>query len=79
MSTVKSEGVILNDFDDLKDEEDIKQLRNFGIVVSNVFAKWTLDQPDHSLNNINLMVRPSRLVAIIGPVGAGKVFIFITN
>ncbi|XP_060872271.1 probable multidrug resistance-associated protein lethal(2)03659 isoform X2 [Metopolophium dirhodum] len=53
-------------------EEDMGQLSNFGIDILNASAKWILNQPDNSLNNINLTVRPGRLVAIIGPVGAGK-------
>lgn len=54
-------------------KEDIDRLGNFGINVLNASAKWVLNQPDNSLNNINLTVSPGRLVAIIGPVGAGKV------
>lgn len=50
-----------------------KQLSNFGIVVSNATAKWSDTQTDNTLENINLTVRPGRLIAIIGPVGAGKV------
>jgi len=42
-------------------------------VVSNVTARWTDSQTDNTLENINLTVRAGRLVAIIGPVGAGKV------
>uniref|UniRef100_A0A2S2PCH1 Putative multidrug resistance-associated protein lethal n=1 Tax=Schizaphis graminum TaxID=13262 RepID=A0A2S2PCH1_SCHGA len=53
-------------------EKDMDQLDNFGIDVLNASAKWILDQPENTLNNINLSVRPGRLVAIIGPVGAGK-------
>lgn len=55
-------------------DEDIDQSCNFGIDILNASAKWILNQPDNSLNNINLTVRPGRLVAIIGPVGAGKVY-----
>jgi len=55
-------------------EEGIDKLGNFGIDVLNASAKWILNQTDNSLNNINLTVRPGRLVAIIGPVGAGKVW-----
>lgn len=43
------------------------------IVLSDATAKWTNDQTVNSLENINLTVRPNRLVAIIGQVGAGKV------
>lgn len=44
-----------------------------GVHVSNASAKWVHGQPENSLNDINLTVSPGRLVAIIGPVGAGKV------
>lgn len=50
-----------------------EQSNDLGIVVSNATAKWTDAQTENSLENINLTVRPGRLVAIIGPVGAGKV------
>jgi len=42
--------------------------------MSNASAKWTDGQIDNTLENINLTVTPGRLVAIIGPVGAGKVY-----
>lgn len=48
-------------------------LTTYGIVVSNVTSKWTNDQTENSLKNINLTVIPGQLVAIIGSVGAGKV------
>lgn len=55
-------------------EDDYTQFNNIGIVVSNVTAKWTDDQIGNSLENINLTVKPDQLVAVIGHVGAGKVF-----
>jgi len=48
-------------------------LNSFGIVISNATAKWTDIQTRNTLENINLNITPGRLVAIIGPVGAGKV------
>lgn len=48
-------------------------LMSSGIVILNATAKWTKNQTVNSLENIKLTVRPDRLVAIIGPVGAGKV------
>lgn len=51
-----------------------EQTNDLGIVVSDVTAKWTDAQTENSLENINLTVRPGRLVAVIGPVGAGKVY-----
>ncbi|VVC26205.1 Hypothetical protein CINCED_3A020489 [Cinara cedri] len=52
--------------------ETVAQFKNFAIVFSSATAKWTNGQTENSLENINLTVTPGRLVAIIGPVGAGK-------
>lgn len=68
---VINDNVIPNNIDN---HRDIEQSNDLGIVVSNATAKWTDAQTDNSLENINLTVRPGRLVAIIGPVGAGKVY-----
>uniref|UniRef100_A0A2H8TSM5 Putative multidrug resistance-associated protein lethal(2)03659 n=1 Tax=Melanaphis sacchari TaxID=742174 RepID=A0A2H8TSM5_9HEMI len=66
--------IIINDNDEssLNDQNDPEQLGDLGIVVSNATAKWTDAQTENSLENINLTVKPGRLVAVIGPVGAGK-------
>ncbi|XP_025202348.1 probable multidrug resistance-associated protein lethal(2)03659 isoform X2 [Melanaphis sacchari] len=53
-------------------QNDTKQLSNFSIVISNATAKWSDAQTENSLDNINLIIRPGQLAAIIGPVGAGK-------
>lgn len=45
-----------------------------GIIVSDASARWS--DNNKSLDNINLTVMPGRLYAIIGPVGAGKVYNF---
>lgn len=58
---------------------DIEQSVNFSLNISNASAKWIHDQPENSLNNINLTVEPGQLVTIIGPVGAGKVGKIITK
>ncbi|VVC26208.1 Hypothetical protein CINCED_3A017920 [Cinara cedri] len=52
--------------------EETEQSNEFGIIISSATAKWTATQTENSLENINLTVIPGRLVAIIGPVGAGK-------
>lgn len=68
--------IIINDNikpNNLVDENDTEESNDLGIVVSNATAKWTDAQTENSLENINLIVIPGRLVAIIGPVGAGKV------
>lgn len=46
---------------------------DFSVNISNATAKWTNDQKRNTLENINLSIRPGQLIAIIGPVGAGKV------
>lgn len=56
------------------DIQNNEQSCDLGIVISNATAKWKDAQIDNSLKNINLNVRPGRLVAVIGPVGSGKVF-----
>lgn len=73
--------IIINDKNtaqnNVNGENYTEQSNDLGIVISNVTAKWTDVQNENSLENINLTVRPGRLVAIIGPVGAGKVRTFI--
>jgi len=52
---------------------DTEKISNFGNIISNATAKWSDSQIENTLDNINLIIRPGRLAAIIGPVGAGKV------
>ncbi|KAL4089621.1 hypothetical protein QTP88_024632 [Uroleucon formosanum] len=72
ISTIGVEISNINVKNCIENEKGIDKLDNFGIDILNASAKWILNQPENSLNNINLTVRPGRLVAIIGPVGAGK-------
>jgi ATP-binding cassette subfamily C (CFTR/MRP) protein 4 len=58
----------------VENQNKITQSYDLGIVISNATAKWTDAQTENSLENINLNVRPGRLVAVIGPVGSGKVY-----
>ncbi|XP_026807194.1 probable multidrug resistance-associated protein lethal(2)03659 isoform X3 [Rhopalosiphum maidis] len=53
-------------------QDATEQSNDFCIVVSNITAKWTESQTDNTLENINLTVKHGHLIAIIGPVGAGK-------
>jgi ABC-type multidrug transport system fused ATPase/permease subunit len=55
----------------IDDESGTKQC--FGVEFLNVSAKWAVSQANNTLENINLFTKPNRLIAIIGPVGAGKV------
>ncbi|KNC31637.1 putative multidrug resistance-associated protein lethal(2)03659 [Lucilia cuprina] len=47
-------------------------LSEAGIIISNVKAKWNPNSTEYTLDDVNLRVQPGTLVAIIGPVGAGK-------
>lgn len=68
--------VLENDFklNYVDKQNDTEESSTLGITISNATAKWTDGQNNNSLENINLTVTPGRLVAIIGPVGSGKVW-----
>lgn len=54
-------------------------LNSNSVVISAASAKWTDNQIVNTLDNIDLTVKSGNLVAIIGPVGAGKVNIFLSR
>lgn len=70
--TTNNDPVANNTNENCTNEE---QLKNLGVFISNASAKWTDAYPENGLRSINLTIRLNELVAIIGPVGAGKVFI----
>ena len=43
------------------------------VALENVTGKWKKDENEDTLTNINLNLKSGQLVAIIGPVGSGKV------
>ncbi|XP_017863871.1 PREDICTED: probable multidrug resistance-associated protein lethal(2)03659 [Drosophila arizonae] len=43
-----------------------------GINITKMKAKWDSKSTEYTLDNINLKFKPRQLVAVIGPVGAGK-------
>ncbi|XP_030375917.1 probable multidrug resistance-associated protein lethal(2)03659 [Scaptodrosophila lebanonensis] len=47
-------------------------LSEAGISITSLKAKWDEKSLDYTLDDVNLRVQPGTLVAIIGPVGAGK-------
>lgn len=64
------------EFEDYKIPEDDKRysshLSEAGINVRNVTARWDQENTEETLENVNLLVQPGTLAAIIGPVGSGK-------
>ncbi|XP_071455641.1 ATP-binding cassette sub-family C member 4-like [Hetaerina americana] len=42
------------------------------IAIVNATAKWSSNVTENTLDKINISVKPGKLVAVIGPVGAGK-------
>lgn len=55
-----------------EEQESAGNKKESGIVISNIIAKWSGDSNENTLSNINAIVKPGRLVAVIGPVGSGK-------
>lgn len=51
---------------------DNAMLSEAGVIIKNLKAKWNSSNTEYTLDNVNLRVQPGTLVAIIGPVGAGK-------
>lgn len=44
-----------------------------GIRITNATAQWTPVSHEKTLNKVTVDIKPGMLVAVIGPVGAGKV------
>lgn len=65
------ESEIITENIDVK--KNTRYSNSFSIGISNATAKWIDDQTYNTLENINLNILPGSLVAIIGPVGSGKV------
>lgn len=51
---------------------------NKSVVIKNVSAKWDKELPQLTLKNISLTVSPGELLAVVGPVGAGKSSVLMT-
>lgn len=47
------------------------------ISIKNVNASWTENSIAGNLHNIDVLIPNGKLYALVGPVGAGKVFMFI--
>lgn len=51
---------------------DSVHLSKAGVHLDNITAKWDPTHTENTLENISLRVQPGTLVAVVGPVGAGK-------
>ncbi|XP_069689580.1 probable multidrug resistance-associated protein lethal(2)03659 isoform X2 [Periplaneta americana] len=49
-----------------------KENMELGVRLSDATAQWTPELHDKTLNKVTLHIKPGTLVAVIGPVGAGK-------
>lgn len=54
-------------------EIDQTKLKEFGVVLDNVTARWSKQNVLETLQNVNIHFQPGQLSVIIGPVGSGKV------
>ncbi|XP_048482044.1 ATP-binding cassette sub-family C member 4 [Plutella xylostella] len=58
-------------------EEDSTELHNLeedarSVRLKHATAKWLPDQHENTLTHLSLTIKPGKLIAVIGPVGAGK-------
>ena len=47
------------------------------VTLEKVTGRWNKDENEDTLTNINLNMKSGQLIAIIGPVGSGKVCYFV--
>ncbi|XP_060519010.1 probable multidrug resistance-associated protein lethal(2)03659 isoform X2 [Cylas formicarius] len=70
---IRSAEIAKNEKDEkYKFNGDFRRSHELGISLKNATARWSESSLDNTLTNITLQVTPGRLLAVIGPVGAGK-------
>ncbi|EAT33880.1 AAEL013854-PA, partial [Aedes aegypti] len=55
-----------------ENSESNQHLSEAGVIVDSATARWDPKASEYTLEGVNLHVQPGTLVAVIGPVGAGK-------
>lgn len=58
------------------DKLNAAHLSEAGIIIKNLRCRWNDNSTDYTLDNVNFRAQPGTLVAVIGPVGAGKSSLF---
>jgi ABC-type multidrug transport system fused ATPase/permease subunit len=66
----KNSTVIMCDEASNMEKKDSKAL---GIRITNVTAQWMPQSHEKTLSKVTVDIKPGMLVAVIGPVGSGKV------
>lgn len=61
-----------------ENQNDSVEISNLAVVMRNVTSKWIDTQAENTLENIDLTVKSGNLIAVIGNVGAGKVYNIIS-
>jgi len=56
-----------------------KESKTLRIRITNATAQWTPQSHEKTLNKVTLDIKPGMLVAVIGPVGAGKVRTYVVS
>jgi len=69
-SVAKNSTVITCDEASKMEKKDSKTL---GIRITNVTAQWMPQSQEKTLSKVTVDIKPGMLVAVIGPVGSGKV------
>ncbi|XP_049854061.1 ATP-binding cassette subfamily C member 4-like [Schistocerca gregaria] len=82
VSTKRVQRFLMNDeikkLPDYMEEHNVDSITQYsddddaGIDLMEASAKWSINNTENTLNNVNLTVTPKQLVAVIGPVGSGK-------
>lgn len=61
------------------EESQVPPRPPYAVAIHEGSAKWAPGLLENTLNNVSLHIRPGQLVAVIGPVGCGKVSLQTMN
>lgn len=75
VSSVYTDPMVIREDDEFEPKKPVSAYINTNrnvVKVEDIYAKWDHNATEYTLNNLNLTLKPGMLVAVIGPVGAGK-------